>query len=439
MVRGITVRLIVLIAVPMSFFNPFSGVLWYLWYSHFRPNDFIWPQYAFKTGALLIASATLLGYTIFEMQYSPPRWRGLILAALFWIWVALATVFANDHSLALGKLSEYTKILVMTFLVAAVATTEDRIRIMITAMGASIGLLGARATAEFLLTGAQNKVVGVGGVELEGNEFALALNLGFSILVGLSYVVSQRAARYGTRIMALFCAAAVVGTFSRSGFLGLASSVLLFAWYSPRRLLNLGALCVVVIAVLPLLPQRALTRYQSIPTAAELDPSAIARIQSWETGLQMIKAHPLFGVGPLNFQSQYSHYFLQKYMDAANYHPRAPHNAYVCLAAESGIPSMLLFIAFVGATIVRMGRIRRRLLQWPGTERLAGYCLTIQITLMVYLIPNFFISRQNEDLMWHLVGISTGLALLAESQLAAKDSIEDVPAPVMTNPVLAGT
>src|SRR5262244_1630100 len=197
MVRGITVRLIVLIAVPMSFFNPFSGVLWYLWYSHFRPNDFIWPQYAFKTGALLIASATLLGYTIFEMQYSPPRWRGLIIAALFWILVALATVFANDHSLALGKLSEYTKILVMTFLVAAVATTEDRIRIMITAMGASIGLLGARATAEFLL----------------------ALNLGFSILVGLSYIVSQRPARYGLRIMALFCAAAVVGTFSRSGFL----------------------------------------------------------------------------------------------------------------------------------------------------------------------------------------------------------------------------
>src|SRR5262249_37556015 len=192
MLRGITVRLIVLIAVPMSFFYPFSGVLWYLWYSHFRPNDFIWPQYAFKTGALLLAIATLLGYVVFEMHNSPPRWRGLILATIFWLWIAVATIFANDQSLALWKLSEYTKILIMTFLLAAVATTEERIHSMIAVMGLSIGLLGTRATIEFLVTGAQNKVVGVGGVELEGNEFALALNLGVTILTGLSFIVTGR-------------------------------------------------------------------------------------------------------------------------------------------------------------------------------------------------------------------------------------------------------
>ena len=418
MLRGIIVRLIVLVAVPLSFLNPFNGVLWYLWYSHFRPNDFVWPEWAFGAGAWLLSGATLAGYIIFEMHLSPPRLRGLVLMTLFCLWIGLATIFAADKATALWKLSQYGHILVMTFLVAAVATSEARIKTLMSVMGVSVGVLGLRATIEFALTGGQFKVQGVGGVELEGNEFALALNMGLAILMGLSYFEERRWLRYTFRLLALFCATAVVGTFSRSGFLGLAIAMLLLAWYSKRRILNLTTLALAAVALLPFVPQGALERWKSIPTAAELDPSAIARIQSWETGLQMIKRHPLLGVGPSNFQGQYSHYFLQKYLDAANYHPRAPHNAYVCLAAESGIPSLLLFASFIVGTIIAMWLYRQRLRAYPSTRELSGSCLTIQIALTVFLVPNFFISRQNEDLMWHLVGIASGVSALARSRLS---------------------
>src|SRR5262249_55084742 len=151
---------------PISFLSPFNGVLWYLWYSHFRPNDFMWPQYAFKSGALLIAIATLAGYVVFEIHHSPPRWRGLVLVTMFWLWIALASGFATDRSLAFWKLSQYTNILVITFLIAAVATSVDRILAMLRVAGVSIGLLGVRTTLEFLLTGGQYRAQGVGGLEL---------------------------------------------------------------------------------------------------------------------------------------------------------------------------------------------------------------------------------------------------------------------------------
>lgn len=417
MLRGVIVRLIVLIAVPLSFLNPFNGVLWYLWYAHFRPNDFIWPQWAFHAGAWLLSGATFAGYLCFEIRQSPPRMRGLTIMTLFVVWIGVTTIFAANKGIALWKLSQYGHILVMTFLVAAVATSEERIKALLTVMGTSVGVLGLRATMEFVLTGGQFKVQGVGGVELEGNEFALALNMGFAILMGLSYFEERRWLRYTFRLLALFCGTAVVGTFSRSGFLGLAMAILVLAWYSKRRTLNFAVLAVAALALVPFIPQKALQRWKSIPTAAEVDPSAIARIQSWETGLQMIKHHPIFGVGPSNFQEQYSHYFLQKYMNAANYHPRAPHNAYVCLAAESGIPSMLLFVSFIVGTIITMWRYRRKLAGYAGTRDLSGYCLTIQIALTIFLVPNFFISRQNEDLMWHLVGIASGLAALIRYRL----------------------
>lgn len=430
MIRGVLVRLIVMVAVPIAFFSPFNGVLWYLWYSHFRPNDFIWPQYAFKSGALLLSGATLAGYVFFEMRHSPPRWRGLILVVLFWMWIGLATVFAADRSLALWKLSQYTNILIITFLVAAMANSEARIRAMMTVTGVSVGLLGLRATVDFILTGGQYKVQGVGGVEAEGNEFALALNVVIPILVGLSQLESRKWARYSLRLLALFSAAAVIATFSRSGFLGLSTALLLLAWYSNRRVLNLSILALAFVVLLPFAPKKALQRYESIPTAAEVDPSAIARIQSWETGLKMVKAHPLLGVGPLNFQSEYPHYLVEKYLDAPNYHSRAPHNAYIALAAESGIPSMLLFVSFVTGTIVEMRRLRRKSRNIPSVRDLSYYCLTIQIALLVYLVPNFFINRQNEDLMYHLVGMSVGLsallrARLAEAEIEPEDSVAE--------------
>jgi probable O-glycosylation ligase (exosortase A-associated) len=353
---------------------------------------------------------------------------------LFWMWIGIATVFATDPSLAVGKFLQYTNILVMTFLVAAMANSADRVGAMLKVAAVSVGMLGFRATVEFLLTGGQFRVVGVGGVTLEANEFALALNMAISMLVGLSYLETNRWVRYLFRLLALCCLIAVVGTFSRSGFLGLSLALLLMAWYSPRRVLSVSLLAVGLVVLLPFVPKKALQRYQSIPTAADLDASAIARIQTWETGLKMIKAHPLLGVGPLNFQSQYSNYLVDKYRGASNYHPRAPHNAYVALAAESGIPSTLLFVSFVGATIIAMWRLRRQLHNTPNAGRLSYYCLVIQTTLMVYLVPNFFISRQNEDLMWHLVGISVGVAALVKAELSsaepAEQLVDSIPVPV---------
>src|SRR5690242_9901774 len=100
MLRGLLIRFVVVAALPVAFLRPFSGVLFYLWYSHARPNDFVWPEYSFDKGAYLIAIATALGYFLFEMRRSPPRLRGLQLLPVFWVWIALATVLAVDPSLA---------------------------------------------------------------------------------------------------------------------------------------------------------------------------------------------------------------------------------------------------------------------------------------------------------------------------------------------------
>lgn len=431
MLRGIIVRIVVFAGLPLAFFRPFWGVLFYLWYSHGRPNDFVWPEYAFESGALLIAVVTLAGYVIFEIHNSPPRLQGLVLLVMFWFWIALATLFAADRALALIKLGQYTNIFIITFLVSAVANSESRIRAMMNVLAVSVGLLGAKAGFDFLITGGQFRARGSGGLMQEENEFALALNMAIPILFGLAKLESRRWVRYAYQIMGAGCMITVVATYSRSGFLGLALASLLLAWYSNRRILALIALSLASVLFLVLAPSKALERYGTIPTATQVDPSVIGRLEAWQTGLNMMKAHPLVGVGPLNFFTTFSHY--------SNFKPRAPHNAFVALGAESGIPSCLLFSAFVTSAIFRMWKLRRKLSDDPDFATLSAYCLIIQMTLMVYIIPNFFISRQNEDLMYHLVGISVGLAAVVRQRMAVQEveQRQEFPEYVVDEPVLA--
>jgi len=64
-----------------------------------------------------------------------------------------------------------------------------------------------------------------------------------------------------------------------------------------------------------------------------------------------------------------------------------------------------------------MYRLSRRLKNYENFLKLSQYCRTIHIALIVYLLPNFFINRQDMDLMYHLIGVAAGLGAVAESEL----------------------
>ena len=56
----------------------------------------------------------------------------------------------------------------------------------------------------------------------------------------------------------------------------------------------------------------------------------------------------------------------------------------------------------------------RRLRYESSTHTIATYALILHATLLVYLVPNLFINRQDLDLMYHLIGLSSGLTLVMQ-------------------------
>jgi probable O-glycosylation ligase (exosortase A-associated) len=410
MLRALVFYAMVAVGVPLSIFEPFYGLLLYLVFAHAHPADFVWPGYVFNYG-LLLGPALLIGYLFLEMRKSPLRLRGMLLLLAFWAWLAAAAVLAFDRAPAFDMLSRFSKMFVIAFLVAAMASSEDRIRKVLVVIAASLGFLGVKSFAGVIVTAGQYRVQGPGGLMAEENEYALGMNMAIPILYWLGTLEDRRWAKRLYHLAVVGCAVSVIFTRSRSGFLGLITVCLLIAMHSRRKVLALAGLATVVALFLAFAPDASMERYKSIPTATQTDASAIGRIEAWETAVQMAKAHPMFGVGLRNFEVTFPNY--------SSFEPRAPHNAFVALMAESGIPSCLLFAALVLGASGTSWLNWRRLRHSPEHHVLATCCLIVHITLLVYLVPNFFINRQDFDLMYHLVGLSAGMDVVVRKALHA--------------------
>ncbi len=411
MLRAIGFYALVAVGVPLSLIQPFSGLLLYLFFAHGHPADFVWPGYIFNYGLLLVP-ALLAGYLLFELRKSPLRFRGMFLLLFFWAWLAMAAVLAVNTQPAYDMLWRFSKMFAIAFLIAAMVNTEDRVRKVLTVIGASLGFLGVKSFISVILTAGQYRIQGPGGLMTEENEYALGMNMAIPILYWLGSLEQRQWAKRLYQFAAFACAVTVVFTRSRSGFLGLMMVCLLIAMHSRRKLLVPFGLAIAVTVFLAFAPEASIDRYKSIPTATQTDASAIGRIEAWETAFAMAKAHPFFGVGLRNFELTF--------LDYSSYEPRAPHNAFMALMAEAGFPSCLLFAALVlGASGASWANWRR--LRYSESNRaLAIYCLIVHATLLVYLVPNFFINRQDFDLMYHLVGLSAGMSMVVRQKLRAE-------------------
>lgn len=411
MYRGVLLYALVALAVPVAFLQPFNGLLIYLWFSFGRPGDFVWTAYTFDY-AIWIAGATLLGYAVFEMKRSPIRLRGMRILLLLWIWFGVTSVTAQIPEIAFPKLWEYSRVFIMAFLTAALANSEKRIRSILYVLAVSLGFLGAKGAVDAITTGFSSSMKGPGGMMAEQNEYALALNMGIPILVWLASDDPRGWVRLAFRGMAVGCAVVVVGTRSRSGLLGLIAVGLVLAAFSRHKVYKLLLGFGMVIGLLLLLafgPQGALQRYKTIPTAAEKDSSTIGRLQAWRAAIRMTKAHPITGVGPRNFLDVFPEY--------SDDPPRVTHNVIFDMLAETGIPGCAIFLAMIFWAIGEMFVLRLKAQVRPETAHLATYGQIITAVLIVYLVPNMFINRQDFDLLYQMIGLEAGLAALLHQRL----------------------
>lgn len=135
------------------------------------------------------------------------------------------------------------------------------------------------------------------------------------------------------------------------------------------------------------------------------------------TGWEMIKAHPLFGLGPEQVKAQFDSYVpadIPRPLPSGWYGHL--HNIYYHFAAERGIPTLLAFLWLVGQMLWDFWRGLARLPQEAGLERAVLFGAIAVIMSMLaegYYEYNF---GDGEPLFLFLAIASCGYLALGERQ-----------------------
>ena len=179
----------------------------------------------------------------------------------------------------------------------------------------------------------------------EGAIFVLAL----AILLGR---LPRTRSPIEKLILAVAVVALVVGiaySFSRSAYFGALAVIVLFA--ARRSVRDLLGTAIAISALAFALPAAVSARLGTVWHSGNLDASSGIRIDLWSSALRIFDAHPLLGVGYLNFAANLPAYFI----DTGSYGISIvqfsqldfAHNTYLTVIAETGLVGAGLVAALV--------------------------------------------------------------------------------------------
>jgi O-antigen ligase len=144
--------------------------------------------------------------------------------------------------------------------------------------------------------------------------------------------------------------AALALTFTRSAWVGAAAAVAMLLLLKDRRLLAL--LPVLFALFVALAPAAVTTRLWSMFDPH--DPTSRDRIAMLRSGVQMVRDHPMTGVGPNMVQEVYPTYRDPEAVESVNVHL---HNVPMQIAAERGLPALAIWFAFLAMVVTDLWRM----------------------------------------------------------------------------------
>ena len=124
------------------------------------------------------------------------------------------------------------------------------------------------------------------------------------------------------------------------------------------------------------------------------------RPQWWRASLQMIREHPFTGIGLGRFRYEYQ----QSGPDEQYYTPYHAHNIYLHIAAEQGIPSLLVFLWMVAILCRQVFGVRKTNDFWKlGTFIGASGFL---ISALIYGLADNILHQRTVLLFYFIIGIT---------------------------------
>jgi putative inorganic carbon (HCO3(-)) transporter len=399
--RDLALFAIVFAGVPFMLRRPFIGLLFWVWIGIMNPQQLAWGDAATFPFAMIVAVATLLGLLFGRTQLQFKGSGEFVILVLLFLWMSLTTLVAFNPALAFSLWERVAKIQLMVLVAFFVVNTKKQLDALLWVLALSIGYYGIKGGAFTLLTGGGHRVFGPGSSMVgDNNAIALAIIMTVPLLVYLRNQATNKWIRLGLLGAILLCAAAALGSQSRGAFLAV-SAMTFFLWWKSRRKAMLGfALIFLVPLLLVFMPDTWTNRMQTIENY-EADVSAMQRLNSWTTAINIANDRPLVGGG---FNLTTIDTFLK-------YSPRpewvlVAHSIYFQVLGEHGWVGLALYLSLWIAVwrrctlLIKASRTRT---EFAWAEMLGSM---IQVSTIGYLVGGAFLSLAYWDMPYYLVVVA---------------------------------
>jgi putative inorganic carbon (HCO3(-)) transporter len=302
----------------------------------------------------------------------------------------------------------FSKIVLIAPIIVLAVDSLRRLRRLLFIQAIAVAAMAVAAVWENpRQSGVFERLSGVlGGAFSNPNDFAFAIALSFPFCWMFLLETSSLLKKSAWALLMVVMLYAVLSTYSRGGLLALGASAGLSAWEfgvkgRRRGLVAFAALVALGLALLAS-PVQYVNRAKTI-LHPDLDStgSAQARRMELRRSLEVTAEHPLFGVGPGNFQ-----------IVAGDWHET--HNTFTQFSAEAGIPALTLFLLILRRSFLNL-RHAERLTSRPRHRLYAG---AIRASLAGFVIGSCFASVAYLFFPYFLAGYASALGRIASQSNA---------------------
>lgn len=413
--RDLLLVLFLFVAIYYSFKKPYIGVAAWIWIALMAPAKWTFGfSNSFRMN-LVIVVITALSY-LFYKNKPKVRLSGLhFWVFLFLAWMLFSTIFhlQIDGGFVWDKLIEFSKVIVLFLFITLTVKTEKEINTIIWAIVLAISAYAGMEAVKFLMSGGGHRIVGKAGIIADRNDLAVAINMCLPLVVYLWSITKHDKLKLGLLALAALNVVAIIGTYSRGGFIGLA--VLAFAmWLKSNRKFIFFMLALILLPIgYGVAPSDWKSRQSTVETAAAKDSSFIGRLWAWKIATLIALDNPLTGGG---FKATNDPMLWRLYAnETPNFaydtppipptqHSLVAHNIYFQVIASAGFAGFYIFMhMLLLAYLVCKQNIKKS--RKTGDKAMLNLSKAISLSCIGYAITGMNVSLAYFELVYILIGL----------------------------------
>ncbi|MBL3556704.1 MULTISPECIES: O-antigen ligase family protein [Marinobacter] len=371
----------------------FWMICMYLFFEYVRPQS-IYPIIDFLPWTQLAIIGALVGC----FADRTVRWVSSsvnVLLILFLILILLSSVFAYFPSISYGKLENYYLWVIIYFLIINIVNTRKRFFIflcifLVASFKISLSLAISWAMRGFSFT--TWGLSGPPGFFQNSGELAIQMLVFWPIAWAFAHSLKPRITKtwyWLLMLMPITAIMVILGASSRGAQLALVVQLVVMNYrtvFKPKVLIS----CAIAVTLLwTFLPEEQKDRFRTMGE----DRTSQQRILYWENGLEMIKEHPVLGVGYFNFPSYFGRYYAD---DVLLHRVELPHNIIIQVGTDTGITGLAIFLILILVALRKAQRFRAD--GCENNQKLIGACANL--SLLGFIVAGQFVTVTYYPYLW---------------------------------------